>query len=173
MGTELFVPWEPEITKKLEELFNLGSTDVPPDNPDVTSTDIQQHREMIQQVDSAIDKIDAALPLVHDLDATSDGELDDLSQLARQHFEDLMSLGMNVEARYSGVIFQTAGMLLGHAITAKTAKIDRKLRTVELQLKKARLDQTATKKQDETPLEGRGQVLDRNALIAEILKKDK
>lgn len=126
-------------------------------------------------MDTAIDKIDAALPLVHDLDATSDRELDELSDLAQRHFEDLMSLGMNVEARYSGVIFQTAGALLGHAITAKTAKIDRKLRTVDLQLKKARLDQAAAKKaeSEEAPLEGRGQVLDRNALIQEILKTTK
>lgn len=164
-------PVEPKITKKLEELFNLGTVESP--NENLAAEDLQEHRQIIQEVDVAIDKIDAALPLVHDLDATSDRELDELSDLAKQHFEDLMSLGMNVEARYSGVIFQTAGMLLGHALAAKTAKIDRKLRTVDLQLKKARLDQTAAKKQDQEPLEGHGQVLDRNALIAEILKKSK
>lgn len=170
-GHIFLCPVEPKITKKLEELFNLGTIDSP--NENMAAEDLQEHRQIIQEVDSAIDKIDAALPMVHDLDITSDRELDDLAQLAQQHFEDLMSLGMNVEARYSGVIFQTAGMLLGHALAAKTAKIDRKLRTVDLQLKKARLDQTAAKKQEEQPLEGRGQVLDRNVLIAEILKKDK
>lgn len=162
---------EPKITKKLEELFNLGAVDSP--NENLAAEDLQEHRQIIQEVDTAIDKIDAALPLVHDLDATSDRELDELSDLAKQHFEDLMSLGMNVEARYSGVIFQTAGMLLGHALAAKTAKIDRKLRTVDLQLKKARLDQTAAKKEEDRPMEGHGQVLDRNVLIAEILKKSK
>jgi hypothetical protein len=77
---------------------------------------------------------------------------------------------MNVEPRYAGVIFQTAGVLLGHAITAKQAKLDKKLRMVDLQLKKARLDQTAAKNGD-TPaaIEGQGVVLDRNALLAQIL----
>jgi hypothetical protein len=166
-------PAELKITKKLEELFNLGAD---PTSSDTTAAqDLEQHRQIILDVDTAIDKIDAALPMVHDLDATSDRELDDLSDLARQHFEELMSLGMNVEARYSGTIFQTAGMLLGHAIAAKTAKLDRKLKTVDLQLKKARLDQTAEKRQreEEAPLEGQGHVLDRNAIIAEILKKDR
>lgn len=164
------------MTKRLEELFNLAKTseDAEPQS-DTALEDIQEHRETIEAVDRAIDKIDAALPLVHDLDATSDNELDDLSALARQHFEDLMSLGMNVEARYSGVIFQTAGQLLGHAIAAKTAKIDRKLRTVDLQLKKARLDQISQKEAANVakPIEGQGQILDRNALIAEILKNNK
>jgi hypothetical protein len=83
-----------------------------------------------------------------------------------------MDLGMNVEPRYAGVIFQTAGVLLGHAITAKQAKLDKKLRMVDLQLKKARLDQTAAKNSDApTAVEGQGIVLDRNALLAQILGK--
>lgn len=162
------------MTRKLEELFNLDAPAGGENDAEVPK-EIEQNRELIQEVDQAIDKIDAALPMVHDLDSTSDQELDDLSDLAKKHFEDLMTLGMNVEARYSGVIFQTAGTLLGHAITAKTAKLERKLRTVDLQLKKARLDQAAKKSEekDNNAIDGQGQVLDRNALIAEILKKDK
>jgi hypothetical protein len=84
-----------------------------------------------------------------------------------------MDLGMNVEPRYSGVIFQTAGMLLGHAITAKQAKLDKKLRMVDLQLKKARLDQVAKKDAppEEAAIQGQGMIIDRNELLRSILGK--
>ena len=80
---------------------------------------------------------------------------------------------MNVEPRFSGVILQTAGTLLGHAITAKTAKLDKKLKMVQLQLAKAKHDhqvkKDAGKAQDDSPLDGEGIVLDRNDLLKQIL----
>jgi hypothetical protein len=57
--------------------------------------------------------------------------------------------------------------MLGHAITAKTAKINKKLRMIDLQLKKARLDQTQETK-SETPT-GEGRILDRNELLKTLL----
>ena len=86
-----------------------------------------------------------------------------------------MDLGMNVDSRFSGNIFQTASQLLGHAITAKQAKLDRKLRTVDFQIKKLRLDKQSQKDgtNEEAEIEGKGVVLDRNALLQEILKNNK
>jgi hypothetical protein len=81
---------------------------------------------------------------------------------------------MNVEARFSGHILATAGTLLGHAITAKQAKLDKKLRMVDLQLKKARLDQTNAKNDGEKLVDatdGKGVILDRNELLKQILGK--
>lgn len=160
------------MTKKLEELFNLPSPD-PSEQEIPTAETLNQHRSTIEAIDDAIDKIDAALPTVRDLD-TADQEMDDLARLAQDKFQDLMDLGMNVEARYAGTIFQTAGVLLGHAITAKQAKLDKKLRMVDLQLKKKRLDQADKKDQDDdTPVDGKGIVLDRNALIAQLMSQSK
>lgn len=100
--------------------------------------------------------------------------MDALASLAQDKFEDLMDLGMNVEARYAGAIFQTAGVLLGHAITAKQAKLDKKLRMVDLQLKKLRIDQVSRKEGTaEAPIDGQGVVVDRNTLLREILGKGK
>ena len=162
------------MTKKLEELFNLPVADNEATVEEAAQT-IEDNREMIEAVDLAIDKIDAALPFVADLD-TSDKELDDLSDLAKEKFNDLIDLGMNVEARFSGHILATAGTLLGHAITAKQAKLDKKLRMVDLQLKKMRLDQQALKdaqKNDADKLldaeDGKAVVLDRNELLKQIL----
>lgn len=166
------------MTKKLEELFNLPPEENT-DNIDTDSTEVKQtiedNREIIQQVDLAIDKIDAALPGVRDLD-TSDQELDELSALAKEKFQDLIDLGMNVEARYSGHILATAGTLLGHAITAKEAKLRKKLQMVDLQLKKAKLDHQ-TKETDGDKLltaeDGQGVIVDRNELLRQILGKKK
>jgi hypothetical protein len=161
------------MTQKLQELFNLPPAEENTANNDTDSTapSIEEQRAIIQEVDLAIDKIDAALPFVDDLD-TSDKELDELSDLAKEKFEDLISLGMNVEARFSGHILATAGTLLGHAITAKQAKLDKKLRMVDLQLKKARLDQQNSKNDGEKLVDaadGKGIIIDRNELLKQIL----
>jgi hypothetical protein len=163
------------MTRKLEELFNLPPGDA---SPEETEQTIADNRELIAEVDLAIDKIDAALPTVRDLE-TGDDELDELAKLAQSKAEDLIDLGMNVEPRFSGVILQTAGMLLGHAITAKTAKLDKKLKMVQLQLSKAKLDHQIKKdaakdNPEEVAIEGQGVVLDRNELLKHILgKQDK
>lgn len=162
------------MTKKLSELFDLPdipSTDSA-DNSEVLQT-IVENKEAIARVDEAIDKIDLALPTVRDLEA-SDQEMDELADLAKTKFEDLMDLGMNMDPRFGGVVFQTAGTLLGHAITAKTAKMDKKLRMVQLQLQKARLDHQMSKDNpDDQPITGQGIVLDRNELLNQILQKNK
>ena len=165
------------MTKKLEELFNLP--EIPADAvPDTESTfhSIEENQAILQDVSDAINKIDIALPTVRDLDA-SDQEMDDLAKLATEKFEDLMDLGMNMDPRFGGVVFQTAGTLLGHAITAKTAKMDKKLRMVSLQLQKARLDhqvkKDAGKAAEDDTVDGQGIVLDRNALLDQILQKNK
>lgn len=160
------------MTKKLEELLNL-----PDSGPDEHSDDrldlIKESENTIRSVDAAIDKIDAALPMVRELEA-ADKEMDDLADLAEEKFKDLMDLGMNVEPRYSGVILQTASTLLGHAITAKTAKMDKKLKMIQLQLSKARLDHQMSKEQPEdTAIEGHGVVLDRSELLKQILDSAK
>lgn len=81
---------------------------------------------------------------------------------------------MNVEPRFSGVILQTAGIMLGHAITAKTAKLDKKLKMVQLQLAKAKHDHQVKKDAGNnvnTPIDGQGVVFDRNDLLKQILSK--
>ena len=162
------------MTKKLEELFNLPEELPPEVSAEEAATALEERKEVFKDIDDAIDKIDAALPGVKGLES-SDTEMDELANLAKQKFEDLMDLGMAMEARFSGQVFQTAGVLLGHAITAKQAKLDKKLRIVDLQLKKMRLDQQA-KQAGTAPagaIEGEGVVLDRNALLAQILNKPK
>ena len=118
-----------------------------------------------------MEKIENALPQVRGLEA-SDDEMDELSKLAKESFNTLMDLGMQVDSRFSAEIFSVAGNMLGHALTAKTAKINKKLKMIDLQLKKAELDRKLSvvkpDKPEETPL-GTGNIVDRNELIKMIM----
>ena len=153
------------MTRKLEDLFDLPSS-VEIETKDPTPT-IEEARTQLAAIDIAIDKIDTALPAVKDLSA-SDTEMDELADLAKDSYKDLMDLGMQVDSRFASEIFNVAGTMLGHAITAKTAKMNKKLKVIDLQLKKMRLDQ-------QTPAEeqlatAQGQVLNRNDLLERLLK---
>ena len=162
------------MTRKLEEFFNLPNSEA---TPEESAAAIEENRAIIADVDAAIDKIDAALPGVKDLD-TADQELDALASLAKEKAEDLIDLGMNVDPRFAGVILQTASTLLGHSITAKTAKMDKKLKMIQLQLQKAKHDHQVAKDNknagpgEEEPIDGKGMILDRNELLDRILGKN-
>ena len=129
-------------------------------------------QEITENALTALDKIEAALPQVRGLEA-ADEEMDELASMATASYKDLMDLGMQVESRFSSEIFNSAGTMLGHAITAKTAKINKKLKMLDLQLKKAGLDAKTASKEEElenTPL-GEGQALDRNELLKVLAAK--
>jgi len=162
------------MTRKLESLFNLppanilGQPTTTQESVDNANAEIAENQAALIAADDAIDKIDAALPMVRDLDA-SDAEMDELALLAKESFENLMELSMNVEPRFSGPILQSASTLLGHAVTAKIAKMDKKLRMIGLQLKKAQLDQVANSDPASKIIDGKGMVIDRTELLKSIL----
>ncbi len=150
------------MTKKLEELFELASSE----ENDLTIPLPEVAEEVTENALSTLDKIEAALPQVKGLEA-ADQEMDELAELATSSYKDLMDLGMQVESRFSSEIFNSASSMLGHAITAKTAKINKKLKMLDLQMKKAQLDAKNAAKNEEienTPL-GDGKALDRNELL--------
>jgi hypothetical protein len=165
------------MTKKLEELFDL-----PPSEAEVDAAvpSLPTNRETLAALDETIDKINDALPAVRGLDAT-DTEMDELAGMASSSYKDLMDLGMQVDSRFASEIFSVASNMLGHAITAKTAKLDKKLKMIDLQMKKMRLDQQQQLIDQKKPPEddgeatqtGTGVVLSRNDLLERLLgRKD-
>jgi hypothetical protein len=153
------------MTKKLADLFDLS------DEKDIKQEDSEPAEVVVKKLEAAlkdVDKVDAALPTVRDLE-TSDQELDEIAETAKNTFNDLMDLGMNVEARYSGDVFNNASRMLETALTAKTNKINKKLKMVELQIKKAQLDLKQREGGYDDSIDGDGIVIDRNALMREIL----
>jgi hypothetical protein len=156
------------MTKKLQDLFELPQEEI-----DSLSVAIPEDaNEITTEALSNLEKIENALPQVRGLEA-SDTELDELARMAVDSFKDLSDLGMQVDSRFSSEIFNVASSMLGHAITAKTAKLNKKLKMIDLQLKKASLDQRLASKNEElenTPV-GEGKALDRNELLR-MLKND-
>jgi hypothetical protein len=165
------------MTKKLEELLDL------PENKEIAKTEEKRLRQAEKQVirDNApvenlfrdisdIDKISAALPQVKGLGDLSDTEFDDLAQRATDAYDDLMDLGMNVEPRFSSRIFEVAQSALKNAIDAKSAKIDKKLKMIELQIKKQKVDQDSQKPSEDDPsIPGEGYLItDRNSLLEKL-----
>lgn len=159
------------MTKKLSELFDL------PPSEDTLNEDMveqTQVREITTDALNTLEKIENALPEVRGLEA-ADHEMDNLALMATESYKDLMDLGMQVDSRFASEIFNSAGTMLGHAITAKTAKINKKLKMLDLQLKKASLDQKTASKAEEIeaiPL-GEGGLVDRNELLKQILASKK
>jgi hypothetical protein len=102
----------------------------------------------------------------------ADAELDALAIKAEQAYDDLMDLGMSVEARYGARIFEVATNMLNAAIVAKTNKIDKKLKMVDLQLKKLAIDKRHGN--DDNSVEGEGYIVtDRNSILEKLKNLNK
>lgn len=159
------------MTKKLEELLNLPESKkiIKEEEKKQAKAEISKPEPFLRSMDE-FDKISAALPAVKGLGDATDAEFDSLAQRATDAYDDLIDLGMNVEARYSARIFEVAGTMLKNAIDAKSAKVDKKLKMIELQLKKQKMDQDAQIGDDKgINLNGEGVIItDRNSLIEKL-----
>jgi len=153
------------MTKRLEEIFGFPPADDAEEAPQKTT---EEHIPALNESLAQLDKIELALPAVRGLES-SDGEMDALATKAQESFDNLMDLGMQVDSRYASEIFNVASQMLGHAITAKNAKINKKLKIIELQLKKARLDIDSGS--DSNLPTAEGHILDRNELLNRLLRK--
>lgn len=173
------------MTRKLEEFF-----DVPP-MPDQVNFDsgpieqpptVEQSQALIAEQKSVLDlaeKINAALPQVKDADST-DADFDEYAKKSIETYERLVDLGMNVDDRNAGPIFDVASKMMSNAISAKNSKLDAKLRRVELQLKAAKLELEKDKFQsgkgagNGAPIEAEGYLVsDRNTLLESITNRVK
>ena len=174
------------MTKKLEDILNLPNVKKAFEDVDKKENNKGQKNSVngiqknvdpktaknLEKTYAEFDKIAASLPQVKGLGELSDLELDKLAGEAEESYKTLMDLGMNVDSRYSGRIFEVASTMLRNAIDAKGSKIDKKLKMVELQLKKLKIDKTGG---DDTGLveESEGFVIsDRNELMKKLLKTD-
>jgi len=176
------------MTKKLEDILNLPNVkeafkevdkkekdkklkDAGQENPSTKNLDPKTQANL-QKSYAEFDKIAASLPQVKGLGDMSDLEMDKLAMEAEESYKNLMDLGMNVDSRYSGRIFEVASNFLKNAIDAKSSKIDKKLKMVELQLKKLKMDKDGDKDGGLVE-ESEGFVIsDRNELMKKLLKKD-
>ena len=156
------------MTKKLEEEFNLPPLDVALSAAQPTQT--ENPIATIQTVEDAItisEKINMALSEVRGMEA-HDSEMDDIARQAIDSYTQLMALGMNMTDMAAGPVFANAANMLKIALEAKDSKVSRKLKQVDLMLKKARLDKANGVMSEEA-----GSQFDRNELLKLINQKDK
>ena len=159
------------MTKKLEETFNID----PVEEESKETPTIEESKDLTEILSSELantDKIDASLPMVQGLNE-HDKDMDDIHEKAINTFEELISLGMNVEVHAGAKLMETANQMLKTAMEAKDSKVDRKLKMLNLQLQKAKLDLAQDKEDkkskidDEIESEG-SVVLDRNELLKRL-----
>jgi hypothetical protein len=163
------------MTKKLEEMLNL------PDSKEIIKQAEAQekaqakhevaHEESFRDI-VELDKIASALPMVKGLGDKADSELEDIAKRALLAYDELMDLGMNVESRYASRVFEVAGSMLKTSLDAKVAKMDKKLKMIDLQLKKEKLDKDSG--DSAGVVNGDGYVVtDRNSLLEKLKNMDK
>lgn len=174
------------MTKKLEEEFNLPPIeDINLDEEELEEPSIEeiQHQITAYQGDlSVAERADASLPAVTGLDEL-EKDMDAYANEAMGTFHDLCDLGRNVEDRHAAPIFDSASKMLSAALQAKQAKIDKKLKMLELQQRQAKLEleQEKLKFQIEKSKENseetqaiEGKIIgDRSSMLADIMAKMK
>jgi len=164
------------MTKKLEETFNIAPEEASEEEIQDETPTIEESTDLAELLNADIEiaeRIDDALPMVSDLNQ-HDREMDDIHQKALDTFKDLVELGMNVEVHAGAKLLETANAMLKTAMEAKDSKVDRKLKMINLQLQKAKLDFSKEKKTGgDNELESDGSVtLDRNELLKRIQNAD-
>jgi hypothetical protein len=170
------------MSRKIEEVFNLPPNDEVDDEVDQPIAEEETGFDLstLQHTLDVADKIDQALPVVRDLE-TLDKDMDKYAEEAMKAFKDLMDLGQNVDDRNAAAIFDVAGKMMSNAITAKQTKLDKKLKMIELQMRKAKLDLDTRKvdaalkeKEADDPIDGQAEEFeDRNSLINAVLERMK
>ena len=164
------------MTKSLEETFNLPpikevlKVDVKEVevNPVVETVEASAEEETTQIIKAltVAEKIDHALTKVDDLD-NNDNEMDDIAKEALEAYTELKDLAMNMSDAHSGRMMEVAASMLRTSLDAKEAKINRKLKTIDLQLKKMRMDRLAGNS-DDTTVDNNGIEFDRNELLKHL-----
>ena len=175
------------MTQKLSDTFNLPPIeDISFNFDDDENEIVPSSEEVIEELKKTIAtqsttmdmsmKVDAALPMVVGLEAI-DREMDDYAQKAINAFDDIVDLAKNVDDRNAAALLDSASKMLSAAITAKQTKMDKKIKMIELQMRKERLnmdnrkvDHVINKNNPEDPESIDGRVIgNRTDMLAEIL----
>lgn len=130
------------MTRKLEETLNLApmedfeEDDVSPKERKEKAID--EIREIKKELSNS-KKIDLALVNVSDLDEHEE-EMDEIAFKAMKSYKDLIDLGMDSSEIHGSKMFEVAATFLKTALDAKDSKINKKLKILELQMKKMKMD---------------------------------
>ena len=159
------------MTKKMEEFFNLPPTveeAVVEELPEKSKEQLLLEAREIYSALTTAERVDLALPTVTGLES-HDSEMDDIAKKAVKTFEDLIVLGGNVPDLHAGKIYEVAGQMLKTALDAKNSKAERKIKMIDLQLKKVRSEQIDIDQGNGERRNSSGGEFDRNELLKYIV----
>lgn len=131
---------------------------------DIVNDAREQKQEFIQQM-TAMEKLEMSLPSVSGLEKHNNA-MDQISEKALDSYTDLMNVGMSASDRAASEMFGAASQMLKIALQARDSKADKHLKTLEILLKKAKLDKDINPEGDHGGTTGSVQIFDRNALLA-------
>ena len=137
------------MTTKLEEVIEVD-----------TETEIMEITEAMELAT----RINTALAEVRGMEE-HDGEMDEIAQKALDNFDQLMSLGMNLTDMAAGPVFSSATQMLKVALDARDSKVTRKLKQVDMMIKKANLDHRKDTAKGGDAQQVQPNVYDRNELL--------
>ena len=169
MGTKLEEAFDLRPMKEAEEEAKQNDLDVDPDEEKeakknaITPEEAIKHAAEIVTALSAAEKVDHALTTVAGLNE-HDSEMDEISKEALESYMELKELGMNMADSHSGRIMEVAATMLKTALEARDAKVNRKLKTIELQLRKLKVDNLS----GNDPRGDEGTAFDRNQLLRSL-----
>jgi hypothetical protein len=157
------------MTRKLEEELGLPHMDDIEDMscPDELGKFEAESAELVESLSTA-EKLDYALSTVKGVDG-HDAEMNEISTKAIKSHDELIELGKNMPAANTGRVYEVAGQMLKYALDARNSKADRKLKMLELQLKKLKIEKDAGEGGGPT----KGDELDRNELLSLIRSSNK
>lgn len=158
------------MTKKLEDLFNLPAmeedsepTELSEPEFDDDVADVNTEVVTLSDAMEISERINTALAEVRGMEE-HDGEMDEIAKKALDNFDQLMSLGMNLTDMAAGPVFSSATQMLKVALDARDSKVTRKLKQVDMMIKKANLDHRKDTTKGDTQ-EVQPNVYDRNELL--------
>ena len=157
------------MTKSLEETFDLppikDALDAEKLSESTEVAPVKDKETIILNALTVAEKIEHALTTVTELD-NNDVEMDEIAQEALESYAELKDLAMNMADAHAGRMMEVAASMLKTSLEAKEAKINRKLKTIDLQLKKMRMDRLSD--QSGTAPLSEGTEFDRNELLKHL-----
>lgn len=159
------------MTKKLEELLDLAPAREM--KQQIADTEMLDAKLKISAENIPMDdRIDTALPIITDILA-HDREMDDIAQRALASYEEVCAAADNTPAMYAGKLYEVGSTFLRTALDAKEAKLQKKLRIIELQIKKLRVDKIKDESGSEDNSTKNQKEFDRNDLLKFLNDGDK
>lgn len=158
------------MTKSLEDLLDLPTMYEEEEEtltpPQAAEAALVEQKELLSALSNS-EKVDLALTSVTGL-LEHDNEMDDIAAKAITSFNDLTDLGKNVPDMHIGKIYEVASSMLKTAMEAKDAKVAKKLKILDLQIKKMKIDNDISPDESGDSSVG-GSEFDRNELLKHII----